>query len=349
MKKALIATTALVAFAGAASAQGLSVTGFLEFEALYGDGYDYQAGQPALSGGDSIDELDFRTDARLNFDWSNSTKSGLEYGMHFELDMDKTDGSDNFGASGIAYNDGYVFINSALGKVSMGDAGNADRSANGMSSHVPYTSGVARDITLMYGEGSYGPTTENNNGVPGNYTVGTPGESELIRYDNSFLGVDFSASTDDDANWTLGLGYSADVGGMNVQLGMGAMAEALSGSVNVSMGGVSAGVSYSGEEYGNTSEYIAAGFGWELGGLSMGAGVETSIFHHAVSGETYVSDYFMGASYEMAPGLLLAAGIANIDNDNPNNLSKVGDDNLTKIVDDYDRNWVGGVSVTVAF
>ncbi len=43
MKKILLATTAAVALAAGTQAQDLTIGGFLEFEAIYGENYDFDA------------------------------------------------------------------------------------------------------------------------------------------------------------------------------------------------------------------------------------------------------------------------------------------------------------------
>ncbi len=305
MKKVLLATTAVVAFAGVAAAQDLTVGGFLEFEAAYGENYDAEDSQ--------VQDLDFGVDGRLNFDYSNSTKSGLEYGMHFELDLYQSDGTEDYlDADSVSFNDGYVFINSALGNVKMGDTGDANEAANQL--HTPVIPG-ALEVD--------------------HYSVL---EAEQVFYSNSFVGVDFEASVDDDSNWSLGIGYSADLGGITIDLGMTAQDETLAGSIGATAGGLSAGVNYAMEEVGATTEYVAAGIGYGMGPLTVGTGVETEIRHGVVSGEIYETNYFAGASYELADGLNVALGVGNLDNDSAANWgTAVG------------REWVAGATVTVSF
>ncbi len=306
MKKVLLATTAVVAFAGAAAAQDLTIGGFMQFEAAYGENYDAEDSQ--------VQELDFGVDGRLNFDYSNSTKSGLEYGMHFELDLYQSDGVEDYlTGDSVSFNDGYVFINSALGNVSMGDAGSAGSAGNQL--HTPLLVG-ALEVD--------------------NYSAS---EAELVKYSNSFVGVDFAASVDDDSNWSLGIGYSADVGGVTVDLGLTAQDEALAGSIGASAGGLSAGVNYAMEEIGATTEYVAAGVSYNMGALTIGTGAETEIRHDVVSGEIYESNYFASADYELADGLNIAVGVANLDNDSAANW------NGTTV----GREWVAGATVTVSF
>ncbi len=334
MKKVLLATTAVVAFAGVAAAQDLTIGGFLEFEAAYGTNYDLGAGVR------SVDDLDFGVDGRLNFDYSNSTKSGLEYGMHFELDLYSSDHSSpvdylNGPQSGVAFNDGYVFINSSLGNVSMGDTGTAGEAANQL--HTPFLAPGAI-------EGD-------------NYAAL---EKEQVFYSNSFVGVDFEASVDDDSNWALGLGYSADVGGVNIALGLSAADEALAGSIGATVGGLAFGVNYAHEEVMATTEYVAAGVGYSMGALSVGTGVETEIRHGAVSGQEMETNYVVGATYELADGLVLGVGAANLDSDSCSNWTATGGANNTcasptltgrgsHLGAAEGRTWTAGASVTVSY
>jgi hypothetical protein len=331
MKKVLLATTAALALAGTAVAQDLTIGGFVEFQAAYGDNYDVGAGR-------SIDDLDFGVDARLNFDYAASTKSGLEYGAHFELDLyssDETPTDIYWGQSLVDFNDGYVFINSALGNVALGDAGKAGAASNQLN--VPKLAPGAI-------EGD-------------NYATS---ELELVKYSNAFLGVDFAASVDDDANWALGLGYGADVGGVSVTLGLSAGEEALAGSINAAVGGLSFGVNYAHEEVGATTEYVAAGVGYSMGALAVGTGVETMIAHGAVSGQEITSNYFAGATYELADGLVLGVGAGNLDSDSCSNWTATGGAGTkcapagmigqgTHLGDNEGRTWTAGASVKVSF
>lgn len=333
MKKVLLATTAVVAFAGAAAAQdGVSVSGFMEFEAAYGENYDF-----AADNGRSIDDLDFAVDGGLNFDYSVSTKAGIEYGMHFELDLMSTDttGTADYydgGQSTVEFNDGFVFINSALGRVAMGDTGEAGEASNQLN--VPFLAPGAIESDELASL-----------------------ELEQVHYSNSFLGVDFEASVDDDSNWALGIGYGADVGGVTVDLGLSAAEEALAGSISMTAGGLTAGVNYAMEEVEATTEYVAAGVSYSMGALNVGSGVETQIAHNASTiGQEMTTNYFVGATYELADGLVLGVGVANLDSDSCANWSGSGTGGTTTCTqdnttyngqgrhwgDDEGRSWVAG-------
>jgi hypothetical protein len=142
---ALLSLTALttlgLSLAGAASAQYLTLIGFVEFEAHYGENYDLEDA--------AVRELDFAVDGRLNFDYTNATKSGLEWGAHLELDLQGSDGNiiqepDAVDGSAVYFNGGYVFVNSALGNVKMGDTGDAAETKNHL--HVCLTSAPVGQI-----------------------------------------------------------------------------------------------------------------------------------------------------------------------------------------------------------
>ncbi len=235
MKK-LMLTTACLAAAASVAAQDLSLSGYLEFEAAYGENYDVERiiGPDGLFGflhlSDSrIRNLDYGVDGNLNIDYANSTKSGLEYGAHFELGVYKSDreltpypelrelldgllsGSgltaddllmllevaDYLGPTSEEFEDAYVFINSAVGNIMLGDTGDAGEAANQL--HVPFLAPGALEVA------EYSAL-----------------EKEQIFYSNAFAGIDFEASVDDDANWALGIGYSADVGAASIALGLSA-------------------------------------------------------------------------------------------------------------------------------
>ncbi len=259
--------------------------------------------------------------------------------MHFELDLYQSDGTtlvvenmpaaavraegdtgggpsslygitseDRLIGDGVSFNDGYVFINSALGNVKLGDAGAAGSASNQL--HVPYlVNALERD----------------------QYATA---ENELVKYENAFLGVGFAASVDDDSNWNLGIGYAADVGGVAVALGLSAGEETLAGSIAATVGGLAFGLNYAMEEVGSTTEYVSTGVSYTMGALVIGTGVETEIRHGDIGsygepfvhgsaiGQEHETNYFVGATYELADGLLLSAGVANLDSDSAKNWSE---------------------------
>lgn len=308
-----------------------------------------------------MDFLDYGVDARLTIDYSNETKAGLSYGAHFELDFDQSDvdtlaGSgetftfldrddvtvsmlamekqDHFASDGVSFNDGYVYLTSSFGTFKLGDTGSAGEASNQLN--VPYLVG-AIEADAYSGQ-----------------------EQEQVLFANSFAGIDFEASVDDGANWAVGVGYGAAVGSAEVELGLSAQDDMLAGSIGVSASGLNFGVNYAKEEVGATTEYVSAGASYTNGALTIGSGIETEIRHGIVTGEEIETNYFVGASYELARGLMIRVGVANLDSDSANNTSaSIYDEVLMadysgvsgkgyNLVDEK-RDWIAGVSVKVAF
>ncbi len=324
----------------AASANDLLVSGYLQFDADYGTNYDSHI-FPDYE--DQVTNLDFAVEGRLNFDYAASTKAGLEYGMHMELDLFQSDGEtyddyyyqlggglfpvdDVKSGDGVTFNDGYVFINSALGNIKLGDTGAAGLAKNQLNVPVLPIGALAYDD---YNEFDF------------DYWIYPPvifTEGEMIHYSNSFAGIDFEASIDDDGIWALGAGYTAAMGGVDVKLGMSAARSTiqnldiaqLAGSIEAQAGGLTAGISLASMDIDKlfTDEYVAAGVSYQAGALTVGLGVENRIVHFAASpspgGEIYVTNYFAGAEYELADGLLIGAGIGSLDGDNIYNWEPIG-------------------------
>ncbi len=331
---ALASSVALLGQSGLASANDLIVGGELEVSADYGVNYDSHTENGTFS---QVTELDFSVQGRLDFDYMASTKSGLEYGMHMELDVYQSDGvadtapywenildrtffyfDDALTGDGISFNDGYVFINSALGNIKLGDTDPAGLAKNQLNVPVLPLGALEFDDFNEF-------TIENR-------IIALPffSERESILYSNSFAGVDVEASVDDDGYWSLGAGYSAAVGAMDVELGLtgskinvvGFDVSRLAGSVQASVGDLTAGLSLASMDVDKiaTNEYVAAGLNYQMGPLNIGAGVETQVFHvnfaPSPAGELYITNYFAGAEYELADGLLIGVGLGNLDGDN---------------------------------
>lgn len=91
------------------------------------------------------------------------------------------------------------------------------------------------------------------------------------------------------------------------------------GSVRAYIGNWKMGVSYANVDFPKVYglEYVSSGVARNFGKLEVGAGVETFIVHQASSGgERYTTNMFAGARYKLAPGLIVALGVGNLDADN---------------------------------
>jgi len=200
MKKVLLTSTALVAFAGAASAE-VSLSGAAEMGLLGGDGIETQF----------IQSVDVR------FSLSGETDGGLTFGATIDLDdaMDMTlNGNDSVDvATSDQWADFTVFISGNFGTVTMGDTDGAMDWALTEAGNIANPGSIADNETIHWGYlGSY---------LDGSY------DGQILRYDNTFgdFGVALSVELDDtgalDAGYAVGFKYNAELAGLDLALGLG--------------------------------------------------------------------------------------------------------------------------------
>ncbi len=313
MNKVALAASALfvlahLAMAQTAQAQDLEISGFLEFESHFGARFDPKG---------PVEELGFGVDGGLNFDYKHQTKSGLEYGAHLELDLYQSDDLLDGELRGAAsydvalFNDGYVYVDGAFGRLALGDVDVAGRANNQLN--VP-----------LFANGAY------QIGELSTFT-----ETVKLLYSNRFASIDFEASIDDDANYGLGLGYSGQLGPAAIVLGFSGAVHDESrlvtplnptgkysewgGSIRSYIGRWRLGANYASVDFPRiyALEYVSTGAAYDFGELDVGAGVETFLVHRsAAGGGVTTTNLFAGATYVMAPGLTLGLGIGNLDADN---------------------------------
>ena len=194
MKKILLTTTAMVAFAGAASAE-VSLSGYAEMGIIGGSAAGF--------------ETQFHNDIDVKFTLSGETDNGLTFGATIDLDEVTNVGDDN----GIPNtgNDSSVFISGGFGTITMGDTDGAfDWAMQEVGDNV--ANAIADDHTAHAGF--------NGNSADGAY------DGQVLRYDNTFgdFGVAISAEMDDtgvgSTSWGLGVKYNASLGGVDLGLGL---------------------------------------------------------------------------------------------------------------------------------
>lgn len=304
MKTLLYAGLTTALLAGVVNSQELLVSGFLEFETYILDDVDADS---------SVSNVDAAVDGRLNFDYANDTKAGLRYGMHFELDMfqsdDDLDGenvvdnADLVAGDSVDFNDGYVFLNSSLGDIALGDTGTAGRAANQL--RVPFLPLGALEVD--------------------DYSAL---EQEQVFYANSYAGLALEASVDDDANWSAGAEYAAPMGPWEVSVGGSINEDGGAGSVALGLGDLTAGVHLAGTSanvpaggvINTATTYVSMGVDYDLGVLRVGVGSESQVSYlytvatGAKSKDT-VNNFFAGAVYELVDGLELGMGVGLLDAD----------------------------------
>ncbi|KIT16718.1 porin [Jannaschia aquimarina] len=244
MKNVLFASTALVAFAGAASAD-ITLSGSAEMGISRVDNVEAVIDEtdplnPFVSDFDTSDSTSFHTDIDVTFTMSGETDGGLTFGA--SIDLDESDDGDAF--SSTDQGGEVIFLSGAFGTITMGDT---DGALDWALTETLFSNGSIQDDeeTLGY---------NGNAGLDGLY------DGQILRYDYSFgaFGVAVSAELDDDDgddnDDVLGIGfkYDLDLGGTTVALGAGYQAAELADvsvdtwglSVAGSFGDFSAGISY---------------------------------------------------------------------------------------------------------
>ena len=297
MKKVLFATTALVASAGIASAQGVEVSGSAEMGVFGGE-----------TGGVTT-ELQFHTDIDVTFTMSGETDNGLTFGASIDIDESIGD-ADSQGAameSQATRNDAAqggetIFISGPFGTLTMGDT---DGAFDWAISQTSVGGGSINDAETGH-PGYFGDA-----GLDGNY------DGQIARYDYSFSGfsVGGSVEIDDtgagDPIFGIGAKYSGSLGGIDLSVGVGyqtggpgANDEAIGASAQATFSSITiAGVFASVEEAGVTTESIGVGASYTFDAFTVGANYGTQ----DIGGAT--ADGFGGfVNYDLGGGAVVQAG-----------------------------------------
>ncbi|WP_371155625.1 porin [Jannaschia sp. 2305UL9-9] len=259
MKSILFASTALVAFAGAAAAQGVALSGSAEMGIINADA----GASDNPTGGDT----EFHTDIDVTFTMSGETDNGLTFGA--TVDLDESNDNDAFNSR--TQGGETIFISGNFGTLTMGDT---DGAFDWAMTEVNFNSGSINDDETTHAGFS------GNSGLDGTY------DGQIARYDYAIGGLGFAISaelddTDSAANdEVLGLGftYGIDLGGTTVNLGLGYQTTQVANvdrdivgvSANASFGSITAGINYSQLEIGAAEvDHVAVGLGYSSGPLSL--------------------------------------------------------------------------------
>jgi outer membrane protein OmpU len=306
MKNILLASTALVIFAGTAVAD-VAITGRAEMGIFSAD----SVGAPttvnnvttfATVGGIT----QFFTDIDVTFTMSGETDNGLTFGASVDLD------EGGAGAAAVANNadDGgaTIFISGGFGTLTMGDTDGA-------------LDWAMTDIGNIRNPGSIADDETSHGGYVGAYLDGKY-DGQILRYDYSFgdFGVAVSVEQDDhnalDDGFAVGVKYSMDMGGVGIDFGLGYQEvsltttddlDALGLSVVANFGDFSAGINYvesSSTVLTEDGEYLGFGVGYSANGLSVHANYSQI---DATSGlET--DGYGLAVAYDLGGGASVHGG-----------------------------------------
>ncbi|MEM9754931.1 MAG: porin, partial [Pseudomonadota bacterium] len=211
MKKVLLATSALVAWAGVASAQGVALSGSAEMGIVGGD----RTGPDAFEGVDT-DEINFFNDVDVRFTLSGETDFGLTFGAVVDLDEAGNLGAeaDNQGTS--------VFLSGAFGTVTLGDTDGAlDR--------------VMQDASTAGNPGSITDDETVHAGYVGAFGDGLVDDNQILAYEYSLDNFLFAVSVEQntganpvlepgdtgDFGFALGVRYTDTFGAVDITAGLG--------------------------------------------------------------------------------------------------------------------------------
>jgi len=321
MKKVLFATTALVASAGFAAAD-VTLSGSAEM-GVYGG----SAINAARTGTNDI-ETQFWNDIDVTFTLSGETDNGLTFGATIDLDEVGDDcnlatqtltdsggdtvsvtactGGDPISATG-AGEEHSVFISGNFGTLTMGDT---DGAFDWAMQEVGIGSAIADDHTTHI-------RFSGNGGLDGTW------DGQVARYDYSFGDFSFAVSAElDDTGvgspvFGIGGGYSAELGGATVGVGLGYQTRDDTARWDTIMG-VSANVAFdNGFAIAANYSSASAGTGFTTDSSHWGVGVSYTADALTVSANYGVRDnwfdagfgqYYDGKGYGLAVNYDLGGG-----------------------------------------
>lgn len=320
MKNLLLASTALIGFAGVAAAE-VVIEGSAEM---------------GVTGGD-LKETQFHNSYNINFKMSGETDTGLSFGATYRLDAD-ANSEENQNPVG---DNGTVFISGAFGKLTLGDT---DGALDWAMTETAMGTAITDEGTTHIGYNGNGDGFH---------------DDQVLRYEYAFgdFGVALSVEQDDtedaagdvlDPVIALGGKYKTEFGGVTLGFGLGyqtgqgnfAFARVNSNTgfvaadelvaddfdkygLSVSAGmdnGFSAVLNYSMTDIdgGYEIEHYGVGLGYEMGALLVHAnygmynidGVSGFGLGGGVAAEDEFDGFGLIANYDLGGGAILAAGYA---------------------------------------
>ncbi len=319
MKKLLLASTALVGMVGAAAAAEIKLSGYAEIGINGGNGVP---GTPY--------ETQFHNDWQVNFNFSGTMDSGVEFGGRVQIEETNGPGRIN---GGLKIDDEAFWVSGTFGKVTLGETKGAIDWA------VPDVySGTAISDDHSTHAGAYW-----NTGLDGQY------DDQILRYEYSFgdFGVALSAEMDDtgvqDTIWGLGGKWSGQLSGLDVSAGLGYQSNGGADTVSVGasasmsnglsfalgyasfnsddgadgvLGTVDDGLVFNTGNYvsGNVlvDNWMGVGIAYTTGALTVGANY--SVYSAALAGVQDPSGWGLVANYDLGGGAVAMAGYGASDN-----------------------------------
>lgn len=274
MKKILFATTAIVAFAGAASAE-VALSGSAEM-GLADNG---------------VADLQFHGDIDVSFTMSGETDSGLAFGAVVDLDEATTGNAFNPSMHGGSS----AFVSGDFGRITLGDTDGA----------VDF---VLQDAAIG-NAGSIADDETSHAGYNGANKLDGAGDAQILRYDYTVGALSFAASAVQNATVTetgfgLGAKYGFDMGGTQLSVAAGFQDFGNTDVVGLGLsatfaGGFSAALTYqTGEFDGDTTDddHIGVGVGYTSGAVTVSANYGTN------DGTSSADGFGLAAAYDLGGG-----------------------------------------------
>ena len=282
MKKALLASTALVAMSGAAYAQGVTLSGFAEM---------------GIADGGSGD-AEFHQDVDVTFKMESMTDAGLTFGTAVNLDE-----AGKIGTAG--QNQGVaVYINGPFGNVTLGDT---DGAFDWALTEVGGAGAIADNHT-----GHAGWSPGGNKGLDG-----SGGDGQILRYDNSFgdLGIALSFEQDDGGGNgdVIGAGVTGGFGDFGIGVGFQQHDSATASGVSVTaaFGEISGALNYSqvSNDGAPNTTHMGVGATYTAGATTVNVN-----FGQNDNGSADATGFGVAAAYALGGGATLQFGYGNSDN-----------------------------------
>lgn len=297
MKKILLASTALVGFAGAAAAAEIKLSGYAEI---------------GIDGGNLGYETQFHNDWQVNFNFSGTTDGGVEFGGKVQIEESNGAGAIN---GPVVSDDEAFWVSGTFGKVTLGET---DGAFDWALSEIYAGTSISDDHSTH--AGSYWFT-----GLDATY------DNQIMRYEYSFgdFGAALSAEMDDtgvgDTNYALGGKWSGTMGGMDVGVGVGyqdngvnsvwglSASAAMANGFSVALG--YADLDGTSDAVGNgvlSDSWMGIGVAYTTGALTVGANYGK--YDATVAGVSDPSGWGLVANYDLGGGAVAMAGYGASDN-----------------------------------
>jgi len=312
MRKVLLATTALVAVTGVASAD-VSISAYHEMH--YSEISDDQTTSVDGAFADSQD---------IYFSFSESADNGLSFGLDVTLGVDGGDDASGYTDEAKSY------ISGDFGTIVMGSEDAAD-----FLMRVGHNNGMAN--TASAGDAWVAFDYKNGDAVsaPTGVQAGKDDGLKVIYKSPSLAGFSFAASWDDggtgENDTAIGVKYATEMNGVGVTIGAGVYdsgestdtAEKANAGIALSMGDLSVGYNQSSNKTGTTVDYQATQVGVRYvlnDDVTIGGGYTKGDDDIANGDEVEIVE--LGIEYSIAPGLGFNLGYGSFevtDSDNTTN------------------------------